>query len=158
AADVFQASNQVPQSVAPNCVDVALDNRLMTRQPLELIRERKTVPFLIGENGREDGRDPNAPVTAGDYVAFVHSFFDPFGAEAAAGVLRGYPVDASPTPAAAESNLYNDFEFGRGNRDWALAAAADEPTSERKARPVYKYRFVHTMADPESAFAGAFHG
>src|SRR4029078_3629964 len=88
---------------------------------------------------------------------------DPFGAGAVAGVLRRYPVDAQPTPALAQSFLFNDFEFGRGNRDWALAAAHQDPAPgdpapERRPRPVYKYIFGHSMEDPDNATAGAFHG
>lgn len=158
AMDLFNAHLDIPASAAPNCVDVPIDGRLVVGQPLDTIRASKTVPMLVGENSREDGHDPNAPYTADDYLAFVHGIFDPFGPEAVAGVLEHYPLDAYETPIAAASDLFNDFEFGRGNRAWALAAANADPGADANARPVYKYFFTHTMENPESATAGAFHG
>ena len=158
ATDLLDAYGEVPASVAPGCVDVPIDGRLVVGQPLETIRAGKTVPMLIGENSREDGHDPGAPYTADDYLAFVHELFDPFGQEAVAGVRGLYPLDKYETPIAAASDLFNDFEFGRGNRDWALAAADAQPGAEQTARPVYKYFFTHAMENPESATAGAFHG
>lgn len=158
AMDLFDAYMAIPGSAAPSCVDLPIDGRLVVGQPLDTIRANKTVPMLIGENSREDGHDPNAPYTADDYLAFVQAIFDPFGPEAVAGVIDHYPLDEYETPIAAASDLFNDFEFGRGDRAWALAAASPQPGADGNARPVYKYFFTHTMENPDSATAGAFHG
>jgi para-nitrobenzyl esterase len=158
AGDLFDAYRAIPADVAPKCVDVALSRRLNPFQPIDIVRVFKTVPVLVGENSREDGHDPDRPYTADQYVAFVHALFDEFGQAAVDGVLALYPLSAYPTPIAAASDLYNDFELGRGDRDWALAAAFGIPMPERFARPVYKYFFTHTMENPNSATSGAFHG
>jgi para-nitrobenzyl esterase len=158
AADLFNAYRNMPQSTAPGCVDAIVDARLSGRQPLDVIRAGKTVPMLIGENSREDGHDPNEQFTTDQYYSFVHELLDPFGPQAVDGALKLYPLDSYPTPIAAGSDLYNDFIVGRGNRSWALAAANDKPGADKKARPVYKYFFTHTMENPDSAVSGAFHG
>lgn len=158
ALDLFNAYRSMPPTVAPGCVDAIVDARLSGQQPLDVIRAGKTVPMLIGENSREDGHDPDRPYTTAQYYSFVHELFDPFGPHAVRGVLKLYPLDAYPTPIAAASDLFNDFELGRGNRTWALAAANDKPGPNKTARPVYKYFFTHTMENPDGAASGAFHG
>jgi para-nitrobenzyl esterase len=53
------------------------------------------------------------------------------------------------------NELFDDIEFTRGDRAFALALADDHGGR----RPVYKYRFTHTMTnDPELLVAGAYHG
>jgi para-nitrobenzyl esterase len=156
ALDLFDAWGHVVDG--PLCVDVAVDGRLNTAQPLDTIRAQKTVPFLIGDNNRELGIDLSAPYTADDYTGFVHSFFDRFGADVVDNVLALYPLASYPSPAAAINDFYDDFEFGRGDRAWALAAAGPKPAADKDARPVFKYFFTHTMEnDPDEARQGAYH-
>jgi para-nitrobenzyl esterase len=158
ALDLFNAYRSMPASAAPGCVDAIVDARLTGRQPLDVIRAGKTVPMLIGENSREDGHDPDTLFSADQYYSFVNDLLGPFGPQAVNDALKLYPLDSYPTPIAAGSDLYNDFIVGRGNRTWALAAANDKPGADKKARPVYKYFFTHTMENPDSAVSGAFHG
>jgi para-nitrobenzyl esterase len=151
ALDLLAAYRAVPAGTAPGCVDVALDGRLVAEQPLEIVKREGTVPLLIGENSNESGLPPDAAVSGDDYVAFVHSLLDPFGAEAVDKALRLYPLADYPTPAAAESGFYNDFEFARGDRTWALAAARDQGVA-------WKYFFTHGLENaPDLAGAGAYH-
>ncbi len=132
-----------------------VDGAVIPGDPLEVIRTggHHAVPFVVGANADETGRDAPALATDAEYRAAVLALA--FGSQALADlVLARYPSADYPSPRAAYVAVTSDAKFVCTARRVARAAR------EGQLLPVWRYFFARPYRGGSTLLEsfGAFHG
>ncbi|MEZ4403663.1 MAG: carboxylesterase family protein [Kofleriaceae bacterium] len=123
-----------------------VDGVVLTEQPEAAIRAGRhhAMPFAIGANADETGREAPTTLTEAQYTALVRSQLGPTIGDRA---LAQYPASAYPSPRAAYVRLTTDARFVCPSREIADGVRANQ------SQPVFRYFFTY-----RASLLGAVHG
>lgn len=145
AEAMVRANHQPVGALDASTYGTVVDGTTVPEQPEAAIRAGRhhAVPFIIGANADETGREAPPNLTATQYESLVRAQFGPIADQ----VLAQYPVDAFPTPRAAYVRLTTDARFLCPSREIAAAVTANQTPS------VFRYLLSY-----RATVFGAVHG
>jgi para-nitrobenzyl esterase len=146
AATLVQAAPASPSALDASPYNPMIDGVVQPDQPEAVIRagHHHHVPFVIGANADETGKDAPMITTDAQYQAAVRATFPQPLADR---VIAQYPSAAYPSPRAAFVRVTTDARFVCPSREIAAAVHAAQ------AEPVYRYFFQYRPSP-----LGAVHG